>query len=261
MTTPDEKPSPPEVKEPCAICGSVYRDQHTEFSSPGVVLHPFTPGQSDPDAPPAETAQCPHRGHPEHGEFCDECRPSPPAETARMSEEEFQNACTLVFLLGGTHGERSLKPLLDETARARSGEQTLYRDLCDALEREDARTKGEAWWRGEANAQYEKWQRAKTEIAALKAEIEEWQDASGLCVPSEERGGDPGGVKPKHLRQHMEEAESSAARLRAYVEKAPHLLGCHTRDTGHRLALKGKGCDGCPGCTCGKAAALAKEGT
>lgn len=43
----------------------------------------------------------------------------------------------------------------------------------------------------------------RAEIASCHAEIEEWQTASGLCVPSEEQGGDPGGVEPRHLAEYL----------------------------------------------------------
>jgi len=58
---------------------------------------------------------------------------------------------------------------------------------------------------------------AQQRIAALEAQVEAWQLASGLTVPAEERGGDPGNVTPEHLRQHLAalEAQAQAANLRA----------------------------------------------
>lgn len=50
-------------------------------------------------------------------------------------------------------------------------------------------------------------ERAESALAEAQAEIEEWQDASGLCVPAEEHGGDPGGVRPEHLRAARQEDE------------------------------------------------------
>lgn len=54
---------------------------------------------------------------------------------------------------------------------------------------------------------------AQDRVAELEAEIEAWQMASGLCVPPEDKGGDPGGVKPSHLAAHLNELN---ARLAGY---------------------------------------------
>ncbi len=62
------------------------------------------------------------------------------------------------------------------------------------------------------------------EVAALSAEIEAWQEASGLCVPAEEKGGDPGGVRPKHLAAYLEEVEKERDEARAAL--AELLLTC-----------------------------------
>jgi hypothetical protein len=71
----------------------------------------------------------------------------------------------------------------------------------------------------------------KAELAEARDLIAAWQDASGLCCPSEERGGDPGGVKPHHLARDLERRDAELARVqadladtRAQLAKVRHYL-------------------------------------
>lgn len=43
---------------------------------------------------------------------------------------------------------------------------------------------------------------------ALAAKVEAFQLASGLCVPAEEKGGDPGGVEPHHVERYIGKVEA-----------------------------------------------------
>lgn len=52
-----------------------------------------------------------------------------------------------------------------------------------------------------------------TENRALLEKVEEWQLATGLVCPSEERGGDPGGVTPTHLSEHLRALRERQKRL------------------------------------------------
>jgi hypothetical protein len=47
--------------------------------------------------------------------------------------------------------------------------------------------------------------RLRAVVVEQEREIEKWQTASGLCAPAEELGGDPGGVTPAHLANHIKE--------------------------------------------------------
>lgn len=53
---PEIKPAPPE--ERCAICGSVYRSDHTEYRAPGVSWHPWTPEASKEAQVPTYSDYC-----------------------------------------------------------------------------------------------------------------------------------------------------------------------------------------------------------
>lgn len=64
----------------------------------------------------------------------------------------------------------------------------------------------------------EKFARLTAENARLAAIVEEFQDASGLCVPSEERMGDPGGVQPRHLAKRVVEDAVALDQARADVD-------------------------------------------
>lgn len=59
--------------------------------------------------------------------------------------------------------------------------------------------------------------------SALLEKVEEWQLATGLVCPSEERGGDPGGVTPTHLSEHLralrEKLEGAKLIFRGYHAK------------------------------------------
>ena len=61
----------------------------------------------------------------------------------------------------------------------------------------------------------------KHPMSKLRIKVEElederlaWQHATGLCVPSEEDGGSPGGVKPKHLILDLRKRETEVERLK-----------------------------------------------
>jgi len=56
-------------------------------------------------------------------------------------------------------------------------------------------------------------------IARLAATIDAFQTASGLCVPPEEDGGDPGGVTPKHVADEFDGLRAEVARLRALLNR------------------------------------------
>ena len=57
---------------------------------------------------------------------------------------------------------------------------------------------------------------AELHIRVMELEDEQlaWQHATGLCVPAEEDGGDPGGVKPKHLVIELRKREAEVERLK-----------------------------------------------
>jgi len=58
----------------------------------------------------------------------------------------------------------------------------------------------------------------REENARLGETVEAFQEASGLCVPAEENGGDPGGVQPRHVEEHVHA-------LAKRVEELETLLG------------------------------------
>ncbi len=62
---------------------------------------------------------------------------------------------------------------------------------------------------------------AKKLILRLAAEVEDWKDATGL-----ERGGDPDGVRPDHLRRFIAELEDGYT-----TEMAANASACVERDT------------------------------
>lgn len=55
-------------------------------------------------------------------------------------------------------------------------------------------------------------------------EVEEWQDASGLCCPPEEKGGDPGGVTPQLAGEYWNQVEDERDRLLVRVAELNETL-------------------------------------
>jgi len=51
-----------------------------------------------------------------------------------------------------------------------------------------------------------------------------FQEASGLCVPAEENGGDPGGVQPRHVGNHIDKLTKQADALAKRVEELESML-------------------------------------
>lgn len=73
----------------------------------------------------------------------------------------------------------------------------------------------------------------REELAVAHETIDAFQTASGLCVPAEEQGGDPGGVQPRHVEEHVhalaKRVEELTALLVAY-DRASRSSSCDAND-------------------------------
>jgi hypothetical protein len=189
--------------------------------------------------------------------------------------------------------------VIAEARRARSGEQTLYRDLMaalaemDTLKAENAALcrvidripKNQVLWDDAANAKDVETAALKERCEKAEKEQEEWETVApigGAFVATlKKKLAD---AEEKHARgvlarieetgkliEERDKAEADAARLRAYVEKATHLGICHMgycavhapteMHCPTRREARERRCNWDHPCDCGKAAALAKGGT
>ena len=67
----------------------------------------------------------------------------------------------------------------------------------------------------------------REKLAAAHGTIDAFQTASGLCVPAEEQGGDPGGVQPRHVEEHIHALAKRVEALETLLAEW-HEEGCCT---------------------------------